>query len=178
MTSASSSIRNAVVVARRRRLRNRQASEPRRLGPLSANLLRLALVVAVVLLWQFVPLNLGLRKVFPALDPFFISSPAAIAKTLGNLMTGSNGAPLIWPYVAFTLRATFVGAALGILLGGIMGLVLSNDPRLRQVLAPFINAANSMPKIALIPVIVIILGPSAESSVAVSVMIVDRKSVV
>jgi NitT/TauT family transport system permease protein len=132
-----------------------------------------ALLVAVLLvLWQYLPNWLFLRKYFPVMDPFFLSSPTAVAKELWEMMTASNGQPSIWPYVWETLRATFFGAAIGIGLGSLMGLLLSNDRRFRQVLTPFINAANSMPKIALIPVIIIIFGPSALSSVAVSVMIV------
>jgi NitT/TauT family transport system permease protein len=131
-----------------------------------------ALVAILLLIWQFVPQSLELRALWPVLDPFFLSSPAAVFRTLWGLMTATGGMPSIWPFVFQTLRATFFGALIGILAGGIMGLLLSNDRRLRQVLAPFINGVNSMPKIALIPVIIIIFGPSAFASIAVSVMIV------
>jgi NitT/TauT family transport system permease protein len=144
----------------------------RRLTHLQANIGRVLLVCVLLITWQLIPQSLEIRKVFPVLDPFFLSSPTAVAKELWWLMTATNGMPSIWPYVIETLRATFFGAVIGIILGGVMGLLLSNDRRLRQILTPFINGANSMPKIALIPVIIIIFGPSALSSVAVSVMIV------
>jgi NitT/TauT family transport system permease protein len=144
----------------------------KRLTPLQTNLGRAALVVLIFVLWQYLPQSLFLRKFWPVLDPFFLSSPIAVAHALWSLMTATGGMPSIWPNVIETLRSTFLGAGIGILTGGVTGLLLSNDRRLRQVLTPFINGANSMPKIALIPVIIIIFGPSALSSVVTSVMIV------
>jgi sulfonate transport system permease protein len=130
---------------------------------------RIALVASFLLLWQLLPQIPNVNKVFPVLDTFFLSSPVRVAQTMGNLMTGSGGLPSIWPYVGFTLQATFLGASIGIISGALMGLLLSNDLRLRQVLTPFINAVNSVPKIALIPVFIIVLGPDMQASVAASV---------
>jgi NitT/TauT family transport system permease protein len=153
------------------RNKKRQWIEKRWLRP-QVYLARLGVVIGVLMFWQFGTGSLELRQVLPFLDPFFISSPLLVGRALVGLATGSGGQPLVWPFVFLTLEATLIGAVIGIAAGVILGLLLSNDRRLRQVFAPFINALNSMPKIALIPVIIIIFGPSAKSTITVSVMTV------
>jgi NitT/TauT family transport system permease protein len=87
------------------------------------------------------------------------------------LITG-RGEPLVWPYLFATLEATAFGFLIGIVGGALMGLILSHDRRVRQVLSPYISAVNSTPKIAIIPIIIIIFGSTINSSVAVSAMLV------
>jgi len=153
-----------------RRRGQRQITE-KKLTTLQVRIAQIALLAAILAFWQWVPTISAARKATPVLDPFFISSPSLIFKTLRELFTG-HGEPSVWSYIWTTLRATIFGCVIGIVTGIAAGLLLSTDLRLRQVLNPFINAANAAPKIALIPIIIIILGPSSEASVVVSVMIV------
>jgi NitT/TauT family transport system permease protein len=156
--------------ARLRRRRPRQLQE-RRLPTWKVRLWQLFLLVAILAFWQYVPKIHAARHAISALDPFFISSPTLIVKTLHELFTG-HGEPSVWTYVWTTLRATIFGCLIGIVTGMAMGLLLSTDVRFRQVLNPFLNALNAAPKIALIPIVIIILGPSGAASIVVSVMIV------
>jgi NitT/TauT family transport system permease protein len=144
----------------------------RRLKLPSVIVLRCAVVAAVLGAWQYLPQWLWLRHYIPVLDPFFVSSPSLVAVRLGDLLAGSGDTPAVWPYLWFTLQGMLIGAALGIALGMSFGLAFSNDPRLRQVLNPFVNAVNATPRIALVPVFVIMLGPTIKSSVAVAVTVV------
>jgi NitT/TauT family transport system permease protein len=153
-----------------RRRRPRQLQE-RRLPTWKVRLWQLFLLAAILAFWQYVPKIHAARHAISALDPFFISSPTLIVKTLHELFTG-HGEPSVWTYVWTTLRATIFGCLIGIVTGMAMGLLLSTDVRFRQVLNPFLNAMNAAPKIALIPVVIIILGPSGAASIVVSVMIV------
>jgi sulfonate transport system permease protein len=144
----------------------------RRLNLPTVSVLRCAVVVVVLAGWQFLPQWLWLRHYIPVLDPFFVSSPSMVVVRLGYLFSGSHNTPAVWSYLGFTVQGMVIGGALGIALGMIFGLAFSNDPRLRQVLNPFVNAVNATPRIALIPVFVILLGPTIKSSVAVAVMVV------
>jgi NitT/TauT family transport system permease protein len=85
---------------------------------------------------------------------------------------GRHGAPRIWPYLETTLVASGEGAGIGMILGGVSGLILSNVPMLRRIFMPFVNAANAVPRIALIPIIVIIVGPNETSAVITAVLVV------
>jgi NitT/TauT family transport system permease protein len=145
--------------------------QEKRLRPITVHVWQLFLLAAILAFWQYVPTIHAARSEVSALDPFFISSPSLIVKTLRELFTG-HGEPSVWPYIWTTLKATILGCAIGIASGVAVGLLLSTDVRLRQVLNPFINALNAAPKIALIPIVIIILGPSGAASVVVSVMIV------
>jgi NitT/TauT family transport system permease protein len=132
---------------------------------------RFALLFTLLALWQFLPEVRWIRSIAPAFDPFFISSPAAVAVKVVDLAIG-RGAPLVWPFLGFTLWSMFVGGSLGIVIGVGSGLLLSNDARLRQVLSPFIAALAATPRVALVPIFIIIFGPTMASSVATAVLVV------
>ena len=153
-----------------RRRKQRQLQE-KRLPTWQVRVWQLVLLATILAFWEFVPKIHEARHEVSALDPFFISSPSLIVKTLHELFTG-HGEPSVWSYIWTTLRATIFGCLIGIVTGVGVGLLLSTDVRFRQVLNPFLNALNAAPKIALIPIVLIILGPSGAASIVVSVMIV------
>ena len=134
-------------------------------------LARTAIVVFVVAAWQLLPQVQALRDFSPIFDPFFVSSPDLVAHRMWNLAIGYHG-PYIWPYLLATLEGTLVGATVGIATGVGTGLVLSNDPRLTEIVGPFVAALNAVPRIALIPIIVILLGPTLGASIATAVLVV------
>jgi NitT/TauT family transport system permease protein len=78
----------------------------------------------------------------------------------------------IWPYVGDTVEAAVIGTVIGTLLGAGFGLLLSNMPYVNRVVQPFVVALNAVPRIALIPMIVIITGPNFGSSVITCVLVV------
>lgn len=130
-------------------------------------------IVAVALLgWQFLPQISALQDVSKAFDPYFVSSPALVAHKLGDLFTGADGSPLIWSYVFPTVLASLLGTVIGMVLGALCGLVLSNFAFASETLRPFIIAINATPRVALVPIIVIVFGPTLGSSVIVSVLVV------
>ena len=134
-------------------------------------LTRGAIVVVALAAWQLLPQIERLRDFSPIFDPFFVSSPDLVAHRMWALAIGSHG-PYIWPYLAATLEGTLVGAAIGIAAGVAVGLVLSNNARLTEIVGPFVAALNAVPRIALIPIIVILLGPSLGASIATAVLVV------
>jgi NitT/TauT family transport system permease protein len=134
--------------------------------------LQLAIAVVFLLAWEYLPRSTFLRSKIPVLDPFFISSPTLTVSELGRLFTGTQDTPVVWSYLWTTLSSALIGAAIGIVLGAAVGLVLGNAPRLSAVLRPFILAANAIPRIALVPIIVIIVGLNATSSVVSAAVVV------
>lgn len=130
------------------------------------------IVVTFLLAWQFLPQIPGIGKTFPLLDPFFISSPTRVASKLYDLMTGNRGIASIWPFVFTTLKAALAGTAIAIVTGALAGLLLSNDERLNQILRPFIVTINAIPRIALIPIVVIMFGLTATTSIVTAVLVV------
>jgi NitT/TauT family transport system permease protein len=146
----------------------------RRLGRGKRLIWQVLLLAAFLAGWEWIPSEHGgwLQEYVLFLDPFYISSPSRVAETLYNLFTASGGRVSIWPYLWSTVTATIYGFAIGLVLGAVAGLLLSNAPRVRQVIGPFIVLVNSIPRIALIPVIVIIAGPTSFASVFNAVLVV------
>jgi NitT/TauT family transport system permease protein len=146
----------------------------RRLGRGKRLSWQLGLLVAFLAAWQWIPSDHGgwLQNYLLFLDPFYISSPSRVAQTLYDLFTASNGRVSIWPYLQSTVVATIIGFLAGLVLGAAGGLLLSSAPRVRQVISPFIVLVNSIPRIALIPVIVIIAGPTSFASIFNAVLVV------
>jgi len=133
---------------------------------------RALIVVAVLALWEFVPKIESLQDVSPLFDPFFVSSPSMIWERIVDLMLGRNGQPSVWPYLWKTVLATFLGLAIGTVLGAAMGLLLSNNETTQRIVSPFIAVVNATPRVALIPIFVIIAGPTLTTSVLTAVVIV------
>lgn len=143
---------------------------PRRRGLiLVAQLLLLATFLAI---WQWAPSWDALRHQFTFLDPFFISSPRLVANKLVDLTTGRHDFPEIWPYFTETMKATLIGTSAGIAIGGLGGLILSQADLAYRILAPFITVINATPRIALIPIVIIIVGPGTTASAVTAITIV------
>jgi len=139
------------------------ASPPRRqprLRPLGEN--ARVRIYQLVLLTVFLGLWEGLTRVpylikNTFLDPFFISRPSLIAEQLWAWTFGSQAGFLL-PHLASTLSATLLGLAVAGVTGFSAGLVLSQNPTLAKTLNPFIVCLNSLPRIAMVPLITMIFG--------------------
>jgi NitT/TauT family transport system permease protein len=132
---------------------------------------QIAIVIALLAAWKFLP-KWGYAHGVRYLNPYFVSSPGAVWHEIWDMALGRDGKPRIWPYLETTLVASGEGAGIGMILGGLSGLILSNNTMLRRIFTPFVNAANAIPRIALIPIIVIIVGPNETSAVVTAVLVV------
>ena len=127
--------------------------------------LQLLIVASALAGWEYVPKIEGAAKISPLFDVFFISSPSRVYQTLVNLATGKALSGPIWPFIQVTVTTALVGTLIGMAIGTALGLLLSNDRRINQVFRPFVVALNAVPRIAIIPIIVILLGASTGTSV-------------
>jgi NitT/TauT family transport system permease protein len=91
------------------------------------------------------------------IDPFFISRPSLIAKRFAYL--ASDQVRLnIWQMALSTVQSTLWGFLVGVTTGFVAGLVLGRNDRLARIFEPYIVAFNSLPRIALVPLITMIFG--------------------
>lgn len=135
-------------------------------------LTQLALLATFLLAWQYLPQVPALKAMGHLFDPYFVSSPQRIARELYNLATGSENSPVIWGFIWSTVYASLLGTAIGMVLGAAFGLVLSNFQFVSEVMRPFIIGMNAVPRVALVPIIVIVFGPTSTSCVIISVLVV------
>lgn len=133
---------------------------------------QIGLVVVFLAAWEFLPKIAGLRESSKFFDPFFISSPSQVADRTFDLIVGRNESVGLWDYLVPTLITSLLGTVIGMLGGALFGLLLSNFRFAANVLRPFLVAVNAMPRIALIPIVIVLFGPTLLASVLVVVMVV------
>ncbi len=104
-------------------------------------------------------------------DPFFVSRPSEIARRLVDWLVGKK-AGFLWPHLFSTLWATFLGLLVGVGSGFVFGLLLGQKKRLAEVCNPYIVALNSLPRIALVPLITMLFGLGLLSKVVTAWFIV------
>jgi ABC-type nitrate/sulfonate/bicarbonate transport system permease component len=125
-------------------------------GRLGVWLWRLAVPPIALGLWQLAyDLGLAGRAILPS--PW----------TVWEAVTSLHDSGILWPNMASTLGAALAALALSALVGTPLGVLLGMLPRTWEVLGPYLNALNSMPRIALAPVFVVLLGIGQSSKIAV-----------
>lgn len=119
-------------------------------------LYQLALLAVFLGLWEgLTRIPYVVKNTF--IDPFFISRPSLVAQQLWSWTFGAQ-AGFIVPHLASTLLATLIGLTVATVTGFVVGLVLSQSPVLAKTLNPFIVSFNSLPRIAMVPLITMIFG--------------------
>jgi NitT/TauT family transport system permease protein len=149
--------------------------------------------VVVLSIWQW---GYDQRTRFPwlipdLLDPYFISKPSEIFQhflilscfksRLGVFNGWFNGdfakclartENNLWIATGVTLKNTFFGFLAGVTTGFAAGLILGRSDRLSAIFQPFITAINSIPRIALAPIIVLAFGIGDTSKIVTSWIVV------
>jgi ABC-type nitrate/sulfonate/bicarbonate transport system permease component len=115
-----------------------------------------AAVCGVVAIWE--ALARGGR-----LPPLILPAPSAIASQMIALVASGELAA----QTAATLSRTFLGLVLGGLPGAAAGLGMGLSRRLRGVLDPVVAALHPVPKIALLPLVLVAFGIGESSKIAV-----------
>lgn len=128
-----------------------------------ASRIGLALVSFAVflILWQGV-IWLG---DYPA---FILPPPGVVVERLGDLV--DNGS--LWFHAGVTLREVLAGLGLGMLLATFLGYGLAHSPVAERLLAPYIVASQSVPTVAIAPLLVIWFGTGILSKILVCALIV------
>lgn len=133
---------------------------------------QLLVLILILAGWQWIPSISGASKVSPVFDPFFISSPERVGRMLYRLATGAHATPTIWAPLKFSLVPAISGTAAAVVVGSVSGLICSNWSLLDRIVRPFLIVFNAIPRITLIPVILVIGGPTATSDVIIGFIIV------
>ena len=93
----------------------------------------------------------------------FFPAPSVIVLTLVRLTASGK----IANHLGTTLLRVLLGFGIGGILGMFLGLVMGWSPRLRAFFDPLIAAAHPVPKIATLPLIMVLFGIGESSKIAV-----------
>jgi len=137
-------------------------------------ILRIALAVLIVGLWEFTTRTgcYGPDSATCIVDPFFFGQPSGIWSQLVLWVQKGTAQGPLWEQVAVTLEETVLGFGIGVVLGIIFGVALGRNRLLSDVLGPYINVLNAMPRIVLGSIFAIALGLDIQSKVALAVVLV------
>jgi NitT/TauT family transport system permease protein len=106
------------------------------------------------------------------IDPFFYSKPSAIWDRLVGWFTTGTAFGSIWTQLFVTLEEAVLGFLVGAVLGVVLGILLGRARFAAEVAAPFIKAANAVPRIVLASLFIIWFGLGLTSKVATAVVLV------
>jgi len=134
----------------------RIAGRPGRLARYEPTLIGALVVIAFLTLWQ----GVASARVVPEL---FLPGPTDIYAAFRSYIREGS----IWIDLNFSARALFIGYGLAILVGLPLGLLMGWYRRFRFALDPFVSFFYSMPRIALVPLLIIWLGIGIKSKIAV-----------
>ena len=104
----------------------------------------------------------------PNVPETFRAAPGATWDYLVDIL----GERLFWVDFWVTVKETLVGFVIAAVLGVLAGLVLGKFRRVSKVVGPFIILFNAMPKIAFLPLILVVYGVAEMSKVVLVVIIV------
>ncbi len=126
--------------------------------------LRVIVLVAVLAFWEI--------AVDFWLDPFFYSKPSLIWDKLVIWFSEGTSQGSIWEQITVTLQEAVAGFILGSLVGVVLGILLGRARLVAEVLSPFIQALNAVPRIVLAALFVIWFGLGMESKIATAFVLV------
>ncbi len=124
------------------------------------NVMRVGVLAVLVLVWEL------LAKT-EIIDSFITSCPTKIVATLCEL--GKDGTLLY--HAGVSLVETLAGFVLGTVLGYAIAVVLWWEQSVREIFEPYLVVLNSLPKIALGPLIIIWAGTGKASIITMAVLI-------
>ena len=127
----------------------------------SPTTIRIAIIVAILGAWQ-------LSASQEWVDPLFTSRPTDVAQALWDILPTSG----LWKDVGYTLTEVAIGYAIGVTLGVIVGVTLGSSKLLREACQPVLNALNSVPRIALVPLFVAWFGLGMAPRIVMAVTVV------
>lgn len=124
-------------------------------------LTQLTILVGFILLWE-------LLSKYEIISSFFFSSPSKILQTLGELYSSGE----LFYHAKITLTETIIGFSIATLIGFAVAFVLWYSDFLRRVAEPYLVVLNSLPKIALGPIIIVWFGAGQKAIIFMCVLIV------
>ena len=123
-------------------------------------IVQIIILVGFNILWEYMA-NKGI------INTFIYSSPSRIIKTIVALYKQNNLFNHIW----VTVYETVISFSLATLLGTFIAIILWYSKFLYKVFDPYLTVLNSLPKVALGPIIIIIFGANIRSIVIMALLI-------
>ena len=121
---------------------------------------QISIILIFIVFWQI----LADREI---INTFITSSPKEVVKTIIELHNSNN----LYNHIWITIYETLLSFILGTIIGIVVASILWWNKFLSRVLDPYLTILNSLPKVALGPIIIIWAGASMDSIIIMALLI-------
>lgn len=122
--------------------------------------IQLLIILSIIGLWELAA-HLGW------MNTFITSKPSAITDTIISLHQSNN----LWKHIYVTVYETFISFAIGTSIGFIIAIIMWTNKTFAKIIDPYLTILNSLPKVALGPILVIWIGANQKSIIAMALFI-------
>lgn len=131
-----------------------------RINKILIYLVQIFILSLIIFVWEYLAKN-------DLINTFIYSSPSKIVKTIVKLYQDGN----LFNHIFVTIYETFISFILATLFGTIIAMVLWYSIFLYKVFEPYLTVLNSLPKVALGPIIIILFGANIKSIIIMALLI-------
>ena len=123
-------------------------------------LLKFIIIFLFIIIWQ-------LLAHFNLINTFIFSSPKKILATIINLHQTNN----LYQHIFITVYETIISFFLGTIIGILIATLMWWNKFFAKVIDPYLTILNSLPKVALGPIIIIWAGAGMKSIIIMALLI-------
>ncbi|MDD4680094.1 MAG: ABC transporter permease [Clostridia bacterium] len=127
---------------------------------IAVRITQVAILLIFLALWE-------LAAQLKWIDAFITSQPSRIWNTLVNLHDTGD----LYMHVSVTLYETVIGFTLGTLLGTTIAIILWWSDFISKVADPYLVVLNSLPKVALGPIIIVWIGAGTKAIITMALLV-------
>lgn len=122
-------------------------------------------VIVFLTIWQLAVTGLNVPN-------FILPTPIAVARALWHGLTADPTSKKSLIYVMLlTMRGAVLGYAVGVTAGVVLGMLVSESRLLNRVVLPYAYALQSLPKVAVAPLILIWFGYGLPSTIVLAALL-------
>ena len=123
-------------------------------------LTQISILILFIIIWQ-------LLSDYKIINPFIFSSPKKVIECLISLHNANN----LYNHIFITVYETFISFLLGTLLGILIASIMWWNKFFAKVIDPYLTVLNSLPKVALGPILIIWVGAGMQSIIVMALLI-------
>ena len=131
-----------------------------RIKSLLVHITQILILLFIIFIWEY----LSNKNI---INSFIYSSPSKIVMTIISLYKDNNLFNNIW----VTIYETIISFVLATILGTVIAIILWCSKFLYRVMEPYLTVLNSLPKVALGPIIIILCGANIKSIIIMALLI-------
>ena len=135
---------------------------------------KIFIVLTQIFILLFFLIAWELLSYFEVLNPFLYSAPSKVFSTIVNLFKSNN----LINHILVTLYETLFSFVVASLIGFVVAGILWWNKFISEVIDPYLTILNSLPKVALGPLIIIWVGASTNSIIIMALLIATFTSII